>query len=92
MVDDSHASPAPREPPTHPMVVTHAATYLIYTFIAGQPIDIHKVAHRLMNAGVAETAYSAAIQQVRVAPRYGGLIGVRHQRGRQRSGSICLGR
>jgi hypothetical protein len=52
------------------VVVTHASTYLIYTFFVGQPIDVHAVANKLMKAGVAETAYLAAMPQVRVAPRY----------------------
>ena len=56
--------------------VSEAATYLIYTFDAGQRIDTHQVAHRLLKAGVAETVYSAAMPEVRVAPRYAALTGL----------------
>lgn len=45
--------------------------YLMYTFDAGRGIDTHRVANRVLAAGLAETVYSAAMPQVWVAPRYG---------------------
>lgn len=61
--------------------VHEAATYLVYTFDAGQRIDTHSVAQRLLKSGIAETVYSAAMPQVRVAPRYAELTKILHRTG-----------
>jgi hypothetical protein len=61
------------EDPEH--VATYAAAAIYFTFVFGStPLSPHAFAEWLLAAEIVETVYSPVVSEVRVSPRYEGLV------------------
>lgn len=60
--------------PAHEAVFAEGTIYFIYSFDAGQPLDVQRAADRLLRSGIAETVVSPRSGRVRVAHRYRDLV------------------
>ncbi|MBM9504814.1 hypothetical protein [Actinacidiphila acididurans] len=60
-------------PANHAMVFDAGTIYFIYSFSATRPLDVNRVADRLLSSEIAETSASPVNEEVRVAQRFRSL-------------------